>query len=375
MEAFTYLLGAGASYFSVPITKSIPGTMRQYLNHVDHLIKGSRLSSVSPSEVSHFESELSTLKKTIGDVLSEVEKHNGDFDLAAKICFDKGDSDTLLKIKLVGTMYLQFMQHPQCTYKVDVEKKVESVDLDSRYYRFVEEITDSKGRILPNITVLSWNYDWQLEQAWCSLYAESGSLSDFESARQALKIYHVGAGELGDSDFQVFKLNGTAVFSRGTPDGKVSIDHGCFTAESLDELILYQARLLPKALDSDIQTFLTFGFERTYATAEQSLVKAIQGRCQLTSHLICIGYQFHKANSPLDRIAFQWSRGLKFIIVQNPDESRVLQVIDDYLGLKIFAPTGKQPNYTLSRHQYADLMPTIRSCSPGLFFVSPIVES
>lgn len=209
-DKVVYLIGAGASIGSFPIVKGTPAWDNKGL--AECLIDfGEEIRLVSIQL-----SESDPVKKTAVEIASSlIETGNaarefGNVDSFAKYLFHVGKRKLLHKLKVALTFYFVRKQVPH---------DLANTKRETRYLNFITSIISEKHLFPEHVKVLSWNYDYLLQNAASRFWEESFNEGDGASSRApAFVEYYPRCGytfQLTHKDFidescAALQLNGIA---------------------------------------------------------------------------------------------------------------------------------------------------------------------
>lgn len=188
-KTITYLIGAGASAGTpdkpvLPVVKKFPDVIRKYVNKFGEIVR---------AEGIHYRDN--GLKGLIAD-LEWLDKHSREhvsIDTFAKKLFLSGESKL---IKLKGLL----------SAVLTLEQSMNGIDL--RYDSFFASLLNIKDRALyfpPNIKILSWNYDYQMEMSAASFIPTN----NIHVVDEKMNIYPNKNLSINTDNFCIVKLNGT----------------------------------------------------------------------------------------------------------------------------------------------------------------------
>ena len=284
MKTITYLLGAGASANALPLIKknstyNIPGLPEE----LEQFVETNTASILTQNDWSN--QEISVLKE-----LTEKCKEFGTPDLFAKYLLETGN-DTHYRI--LKTLLSNYFIHTQNTRQ----------KFDYRALSFLTAITQNK-KIPPNIKILSWNYDSQIEMAAVRLKPVSPSgypqVQDFTCWPN-----HVDGYQHHDAPF-LLHLNGVAGYH--------------YSVDNLSERISDDFKF-NTALDKEL--LLSFAWENENTNANRmfherrlDFAKKIASETHI---LVIIGYSFPFFNRVIDAEIFKaMYKSLNKIYYQDP---------------------------------------------------------
>lgn len=297
----TYLLGAGASYHSMPITDEIPTHLENLKKHIEGETK---------------DKNINLLLKEIEVVINEISSRVS-VDSYAKNLFINGDvisQDKLRKLKIILSLLFVYEQFDDVLTKPiqKIEKKRTTHNIDKRYLQFYSHIINKGQKPNNNVRILSWNYDLQLELAYskilnCSLYESQINLQSFPSAEVT---------GIDITRFCTFKLNGTAglyINNKGKRENYFDFSN----QNSLSNEIRYYGNLLDNNYNrEDGRMLMTFAWEKQNEAIQ--CLKLAKEVMKDTDILVVIGYSFPRFNREIDRELLNSAEKLSKIYLQVP---------------------------------------------------------
>ena len=319
IKNIVYLLGAGASYHSVPVVEKMPNRMSLFV---------SLLRDYFPDEFESF--------KKLDKIIEDIKFYGTPDTLARKLYLA---SSTDLHIKNFVSSFLIYEQLHKTSDVQDLissrltngikEDKDENVnkginnELDLRYLSFFATIfkKDKEEIVLPkNISILSWNYDLQLERAYqefrnCSInkaQLDLNVLPAIETETISEKI---------ENEFSVLKLNGSAGFydpNSKSPDEL--FDPKKHTTDSLSMKILRDLNIQSRVR---LNSIMHFAWETENAQVIKAREIALE-KIKRASVLVIIGYSFPDFNRIIDKQLFS-SENLSKIYLQDPNANDIIQ--------------------------------------------------
>ena len=324
MGKVVYLLGAGASYgargekdkvfkFKNPIT----GTIGQY--SCPNIIAGLPIVSELPQRIRYM---LSIIQDYMDKTELDGEKRTRCQNLAdgfSKLldgCTKHATIDTFVK-------KLWIQKSPE--YKA-VERYISAYFMleqiliakpDQRYDTFIASILDDLNQLFPdNISVISWNYDYQLELAF-SEYMHKKSLSGLQFFLQSTSKNQINDSFIG-SKFNIVKLNGSALFT----NNNILIDPIDFQEDKID----YICNIVANA-HINVKNLLSFSWERLKDSFEQQIISSVSS----AETVVVIGYSFPFFNRKVDPFIFGNMKSLKKIYVQDMHPNNIAESIRNLL--------------------------------------------
>lgn len=353
MKNITYLLGAGASYNSLPVVDGMAERMELFFEYLE--FEKSYLSKILNYDL---------LLKTVRKLLDQSKKR-ASIDTYAKKLFlkpEESNSD-LISLKWLLSSYFIFEQSDtkekeKFYQKIknnlsdinnDNERSIReklinnsSNRIDDRYDVFfatlLERSSESSTLQLPkNIRILSWNYDNQLELS----YLDYLTSPFYKSAYQNLDIYPF-EDYYKDIFPKIIKLNGSAglfteyprkpeekltSFIQKTKKDKLPrIGRGAKNFPDLWFILQGFTKHLEneKSLGHDIP-YLNFAWEKDKNTISEAAVEFAKKIMSETEIVVIIGYSFPNFNRTVDREVFKaGAKNIKKIYYQAPDADKLM---------------------------------------------------
>lgn len=308
MSKVVYLIGAGASYGQRKknnVGEDIPGEIVRGLPIVSELDVAIDLycSSISTRTYRSDSSIVSDYPCLLKELrwLREMCKTYPTIDTYAKKLAVTSDSYNLIRLKNALSAYFVLTQ--------DHNKR------DLRYDGFVASIIQDDGTLPKDVSVLSWNYDCQMEYV---LRDFSSSKSDMYQLWKNKGIVCKGFDlPIDCSRFNLVKLNGTALFST---------DNGRFLIERKS----YELAEFEKKCKDDYLSWrnnLSFAWEK-----DDQFYDSILSLVSDVETLVVIGYSFPYVNRTIDRKLIQRMNDLKIVYIQDKAASDVQQSFETLLS-------------------------------------------
>lgn len=149
----TYLLGAGASYYALPVVNQISDKLQHFENELGtfldpneqrgkHFINTYGHLNIAGEKSPAISTVLNELKEDVAWLRKENAKHYSIDTLARKL-YLKQDFKTLLKLKVILANFFAYLQN---------------MSFDYRYDSFFASILEEQNNLPPNIKIASWNY-------------------------------------------------------------------------------------------------------------------------------------------------------------------------------------------------------------------------
>lgn len=186
---------------------------------------------------------------------------------------------------------------------------------DLRYDGLVASIIQEDGSLPNKISILSWNYDYQLEFV----------LKDFSRAKTDISQVWKNQGitckgfspNIDNSKFNCIKLNGTAMFS--AQHGNKLIDPGYYDINQIEE-----------RCRDDFYTWksnISFAWEK-----DDQFIDSVLPLVKDAKALVVIGYSFPYVNRAVDRKLIQSMDALRSVYIQDLAASDVKQSFETLLS-------------------------------------------
>ncbi len=295
----TYLLGAGASSQALPMAAELKEKITQINNEL--------------KEIQSSDTHIVDIVKEIEWLLKQVEGLPS-IDTYAKRLTLNGASKDLQRLKLVLSLslfYLQCGERPDPRYEVFLTTLLKTPDSRSTI------LNENPSIVLPdNISVISWNYDCQLEIALMNIFPFLESIGSWNKIGNELNLLDATptSREVKSTAFNLVKINGSA-------------SNFTLYDEKVIPINLLQAQ--PKEIVEQLcRGFLTTNGKGTFDPIvhfaweknewNRKVRESAKNICQRTNYLIVIGYSFPTFNRDIDLEHFKEMRQLKKIFIQAP---------------------------------------------------------
>ena len=352
MEKITYFIGAGASYHSLPLIRTMNDRMKAFKTFLEMQLKVGKLKHKFSDQF------IKDLNELIG-----IETKRTSIDAYAKELSINGEGDAqikLLRLKALLSSYIIFEQlikpedmafysddydHtilPSTRLQLEDELQVMiKTNIDKRYITFWGDYLTEKNVTLPdNIKILSWNYDMQFESSYSHVKNYSLELS-----QQNLQVFPSPQKKVDITKSCILKLNGTA----GLIDDNTSMRYyNLFDLREhkLMDNLEYLIELLEKNYHRSFnKPLFSFAWENEPIVNEtRQFAKVIM---EETTILVIIGYSFPTFNRTVDRKIFDNISKLKKIYYQAPREE-MDELLDKLDGINPNLRAITKPIYNLS---------------------------
>ena len=307
MSKVIYLIGAGASYGTrdekgirmaryasgMPVVSEIYDCLDTFCASLRPLYVIGGISS-KPSHP-HVYDELKWLKS--------IAKDNPTIDTYARKLYVRGPQEELERMKRALSIFFTLIQS---------EGK-----RDLRYDGFMEAVVDQRGKMRPDVSVLSWNYDHQFEYAFHQFEISKTSEShQFKYANISCKGYTSQFIDYGDSN--LVKLNGMAWFKP---------KHDNYLYEASDNTLNRFEQML-RSNNFNAENFISYAWEE-----DNDFIEKVLPLTYDTETLVIIGYSLPDVNRVVDHRLISGMKNLKNVVIQDRNceqiKGRFLDLLSD----------------------------------------------
>ncbi len=329
----TYILGAGASYGTIPTVKYFPGALMQFAQD----IRAMEIDEVNPFVLNpeHLAEQYNHIAQESIDA--------GTLDLYAKELYDSGRKDekgiSFLYLKALLSVYFTVIQLHR-----PVEKRLRPFLNTLR-----EHIQIVGSEAESSINFISWNYDFQLELALGRTFKqEVYNPSDVLELIPTLGVQPTNAAiEKGGrfKSLQILHMNGIAGMyayrsskqeETGTMLRPDSVDismmkgnvplawQNCFR-HAYGYLDAYSRR------EISFENYFNFHWEREKHVYQDDLERRAMALLEESDRIIIIGYSFPGENRTFDDKWLKELGGKKQVILQDPTpKAKTLQLLKQH---------------------------------------------
>jgi len=352
----TYLFGAGASYYSMPLVENFHSRFQLFISTVHNSISGGHNQFLIDCKL--FEDNL---------------VHHLSFDTFFKKLFHKNDqkSQKFKAILMIFFIYehivdfdkiSQFNSPSQYSSSYGIKKS----NVDPRYDALVAGLLQPvRGgfNLMVKSNFLTWNYDTNLLSAIKNFKVSDGNLKDF------FTVFETSINQFTiQDDLSVIHLNGRVFHPKYTSDKIIDI---------MDMKVILNALVIdylkPDGSIWDFSNELKFSWE-TLSESNSEVRKGSHIEFAINAVLrsdiiVVIGYSFPLYNRIIDSMLFnQKTLGGKVIYVQDPHANEICSVLKSDFGLLV----GNTMSYTNGSQKTVKVEP-IENCRS--FFVPSQVFS
>ncbi len=291
-KKFTYLLGAGASFNSIPILEGQGKSMMQVANSLQIAINDINLFPNSKSSKIFENEKLLNFKNNLFH-FGKLANEYGSIDIYARRLSLLGNFTELNNLKYCLSVYFDLWETFFGIKTIQNESKKKYFDkIDKRYFSLLSvllEKNDQKPKLNNNISFISWNYDLQLEKAYSSFLPTNNN---------TLEVINSGIKFIDDESDQkqdIIHLNGYRgefkYENKRYPT--VDINNQATLEDYLFQLLDNEDQFRKSELD--YKECIKYAWE-----ADSILLKKAKKIMQETDVLIVIGYSFPSFNRKID---------------------------------------------------------------------------
>jgi len=325
MRKIIYLFGAGARCNSLPTADGMPKAMGSQYGFIQYNITTNENGNIQTHQPT------SEMLEYVEDLkwLMNASKNHASVDTLAKKLSITGNSNDLYKLKNVLSAFLSIEQYL---------KKI-----DFRYDAFLASMLNNPHSMPEHISILSWNYDTQIETAF-QFYCNQ---SNVINAQSALGVYQKsdynrrGAGF--SQGFGVFKVNGSSFLCKKNETRLITtyISHNNLNMfDAINEAcknyvhFKHQQSLymhgLSFAWEPETESSDTFIESRNWepeTASSDTIIEAAKKHVREAEILVIIGYSFPFFNRDIDRqlLGVVGMPFLKKIYFQDPNANEIIE--------------------------------------------------
>jgi hypothetical protein len=325
MAHVTYLLGAGASAACLPVVNRMAEDLTSLIKNHSFIdpIEGTESRSLYGVRVDY-----RYAKELVMDDLTWIKE----------ACLTHYSIDTFAK-KLYLTNAKEFERLKLALSFYFTFKQILSSP-DIRYDNFWASILNEEDKFPNKIKILSWNYDFQLEQSYMNI----SSAKSINDAEQKLNMLNLDIqSDFKIDRFGIVKLNGSArVYSKFDKRALYLCDYsGRERSEMAVKQLIYNYGLM-KSVPEKFDNKLFFAWEqRTRNLMDASLYPFIEN----TRVLVVIGYSFPFFNRDLDKRILSSMKNLTTVYIQDkyPEtiKERVSEILNTGITYKLVSDTSQ----------------------------------
>lgn len=321
MSKVTYIFGAGASYGSrgvLPLS-SQPVMSSDETEPETGIVRGLPILQEFPNAISQLKGELASITDFVAErkfLCSEVLNN------ILQISIEFPTIDTYAKLLYATKHYEEYEKFKeQLSLFFLIWQKYHKYDL--RYDSFIASLIDAKTGQLPSMTILSWNYDMQLELSYANYITEGRTLWKIWDQ---LNVYCKSNRTLNYDDtypFAFIKLNGAAMFHATKQDEhslRYTLQDVLWSKVSEKYFWKDLCNIYDKGQHKNLWNVPEYKNELSYAWddfGKEPMKSIINQRISDCEVVTVIGYSFPYVNREIDRHIFDNMPNLKHIYIQD----------------------------------------------------------
>ena len=326
MSKTIYYIGAGASFGirdisgkileGLPIVSEIPSQFDEFRECIYKV-------EIPEDEVYTFHSYINVrgrdlanekeyMLNAIDDLKDQIRSH-ATIDTYARKLYLTGDKRTFEKLKCILSLFFLWEQ---------IEHKP-----DNRYDTFLANVLEANSLSMPkDISIISWNYDSQIEIAYRS-YRQNPGLNIYEKNIE-------GPWPQLTSNGRIIKVNGSATLADNPIIQEMLYEKEIPVAVQLIHYYSYTMSDTSQ-LGFQFKTHLSFAWENSQN--QQKLVETVNATVGDVQQVVVIGYSFPFFNREMDRTIFSQMPHLRKVYIQDKNPSAVIQSIEAVFpaGMKV----------------------------------------
>jgi len=290
-----YFLGAGASFGALPVVKNFCDGIRDVIKE---LTDRSRHVDSTPA---------GNLQRAIHDLsllMAGCKKHSS-VDTYARSFWLKKEDEHYEAVKWQICLFFDLW-----SYFFPKQKEL-------RYDSLLSSIMDRGVRFPKNVSIISWNYDYEIEKA----YLPYSGYCVLEDCYNHLAFSHKGVpNRYSRKPVPVIKINGTSGFIEKQ---KIRLGLGCNSpieqskdGNSRDLALLINSYL---KLKGEKPSAISFAWEMN--TKQHRIIELAKAKLLEADTIVIIGYSFPTFNKEVDKQLFsELAQGRKTFVIQDVDK-------------------------------------------------------
>ncbi len=340
----TYFFGAGASANVIPTMIGIEKGLKSVSGVLEQLINAQTKEGWDTRIVENIEI-LKSLKIEFDEIINQLKWHQT-IDTVARKYYLQSNWEKYNKLKIVLSTFFAFVQLVELLENGNIrdlrlaQANSLNIQIDKRYDSLFSNILQKQNNsieALDNISIITWNYDLQIELALRNFFPYEPSITELKKRFSILNGFNINQTEEFDfNKFSVIKLNGDAyfegdgigndfysrLFEKLSSFGKVTADY--FFAEISEILKKIDFNNIGKE-ETGLSVLRNFSysweldFDNQVSFNKRKLIDNAKVLLENTEKLIIVGYSFPDANVSIDREIFKNSY-FKEVVMQNPDD-------------------------------------------------------
>jgi hypothetical protein len=374
----TYFFGAGASANVIPTMIGIEKGLKNVSGVLEQLINAQTKEGWDTRIVENIEI-LNSLKVEFDEITKQLTWHQT-IDTVARKYYLQSNWAKYNKLKIVLSTFFAFGQLVELPDNENVRElrlaQANSLNfrIDKRYDSLFSNILQKQNNsieALDNISIITWNYDLQIELALRNFFPHEPSITELKERFSILNGFNINQTEEFDfNKFSVIKLNGDAyfegdgigndfysrLFEKLSTFGKITADY--FFAEISEILKKIDFNNIGKD-ETGLSVLRNFSysweldFDNQVSFNKRKLIDNAKVLLENTEKLIIVGYSFPDANVSIDREIFKNSY-FKEVVMQNWDN----EITNKFLNSIYEKPIKTESNLTANGTRLVKNLPT-----------------
>lgn len=314
----TYLLGAGASAGAIPAVKDMPKRLGEFVAFLRRSQIEMKSNGANSREMTLLHHLITDAEWLYGNLIAEVRdgketlyrpEHDSVDAFAQILSLRSNGKAEVRRMKVLLSLFFVY-EHDRWR-------------CDTRYKSFLTNLL-RRSNPLPNVKVLTWNYDACFEHAYLSVTDSE----DFLEAQRFLNIISKNIDQRAPaSGFSIIQLNGSANFHNPK---KPRVNYRMEGDASIIDVLL-NGYFVSRCDGHDrCETLMSYGWEPDGPGNGTSVFEIAAQACKNTNILVVIGYSFPDVNRDHDEQIIAQMGNLEKIIVQDPAASSVISHIKQF---------------------------------------------
>lgn len=360
MSKVTYLLGAGASANTIPVVNNMVYRFEEIIHYLDRTHKDLSNNVMYAQGIMKtrypeiLKNQINILLNFIEDLKwlrAEASRHQTIDTLAKKYYLINSEDLFRLKRTLVTYFTLeQLINIGPTSDRVHGFVKKKELRYDSFFAALLNKKDKGELEINPNVKILTWNYDLQIELGLKNYISEGVHL-----IKERYRIYPNNRSLSQPSDisnsrdsFQAVKLNGNAIWA-GPKEEKTGYNKSVFdlyNSEFDEEVLLgsildeYKQLTVQEETLKQCLEYFNFSwesddrFERKFPTYKIHQDVAVD-IAKNTEILVIIGYSFPVFNRETDKRLIDSMEKIEKIYIQDPNADNIRSTLES--GFELFS--------------------------------------
>lgn len=318
MSYNVYLFGAGISADTVPMVSQTPAQVQLLIEELKDVRAqlGDEALGLKPETAAFHANTIIQFAQEFHAIISDKEFPITQDEWAKQLMIT--DSQKFLQLREFLSIFYTWSQRTRPTCP--------------RIRKWVEDLINPDTKRLPShSTILTWNYDWQLE----------APVNEVTTGRHILDPNPIYGGFFRKSDmrigekglkesigFKVFKLNGDAFWSHPMMSGNSerTIGHASkdLSTTQFWNGLLNGLRVLKSSPNPEVSAGISFSFH--WSDQTKQFFEVIESTIKPARNLVIAGYSLPDANQELDARLFSSMSNLKSIKIYDlPEKEQPLK--------------------------------------------------